>query len=134
MSKACSMPMRPAVNASATGGNEVQEPKALGDMRGCLPGFRRDLLDRVPGPFVFKQGPKPLRFLKRMHVGPLDVFDELCFERFLVVRGNDANRNLQQPCSLRGAIAPRSRDDFEMPIHFPCEKRREDALAADALG
>ena len=34
--------------------NQVQEAKALGDMRGSLPGFRRDLLDRVPGPFAFE--------------------------------------------------------------------------------
>ena len=75
-----------------------------------------------------------MRFLEGMHVGPLDVFDDLRFERFLVFRGNDANGNLLQPCPLRGAITPCSRNDFEMPIHSPSEKRREDALAADALG
>ena len=36
--------------------------------------------------------------------------------------------------TLRGAITPRSRNDFEMTVHFPREKRREDTLAADAFG
>ena len=51
-------------------GSQVQEPKALGDISGSLPGFGRYLLNRVPGPFAFEQSAEPLRFLERMYVGP----------------------------------------------------------------
>ena len=100
----------------------------------ALPCLGRYLLDGVSGPFAFEQGAKPLRFLERMHVGPMNVFDDLRFERFRVGEDNDADGNFLQARPLRGAITPRSRNDFEVAVHSPREQRREDAFAADALG
>jgi hypothetical protein len=103
--------------------HEVQEPDSFGDVCGVLPRFRRYALDGVPGPFAVEQGAKPLRLLKRMHIGPKNVLDDLRFERLLVAEIGDACGYFRQTRSLRGAIAPCPRNDFEMSIHSPREER-----------
>ena len=72
-------------------------------------------------------------FPKGMHVGSLHVLDDLQFLRFTVGEFQQAHGNFREAGPLRGPVAPRSGDDFEVPIQLPHDQRREHAVAADAL-
>src|SRR6202158_3137962 len=93
---------------------EVQELKAFSDERGGLPRFRRDLLNGVIRTLSVQQNAKPLRFLERMHIGPLNILDDLNFKGFLIGEYSNADRDFVQPCTLCGAVTPCPGDNFKV--------------------
>ncbi len=56
-------------------------------------------------------------FVKLVHVGALQVFDQLQFEALRVGELADAGGNGFTPGELRGAVAPRSGHEFK-PVRF----------------
>jgi hypothetical protein len=71
-----------------------------------------------------------------MYVPPLQVFDQLRFECLGVGEIDAANGNGRNLGDLRGAKSPCSGDDLETLLlaERPHKQRREDPLAADAVG
>src|SRR6267378_5853007 len=98
---------------------EVQELEAFSDERCGLSRFRRYLLNGVVCSFSVEQSTKTLRFLERMHVGPLNILDDLNFKNLRIGKCANADRNFLQTRPLRSAVTPRSCDDFKVSIDSP---------------
>jgi hypothetical protein len=69
-----------------------------------------------------------------MHVTSKKAFDDLRFESFRIGENNDADLSFLQTRQLRGAITPRSRNDFAVAVNSPREQRRKGCLCVDDLG
>jgi len=77
-------------------------------------------------------------FIEFVHVGALQVFDQLQFEALRVGELADAGGNCFAPGELRGAIAPRSGHEFKL-VRFTIRQRAnenglEDAVLPDISG
>jgi hypothetical protein len=103
----------------------------IGRTLACLCG---DLFDAVSRLVQIEKSAKALRFFERMYVPPLQIFDQLRFECLGVGEIDAANGNGRNLGDLRGAKPSRPGDDLETLLaERPHEKRREDALTADAV-
>ena len=74
------------------------------------------------------------RFLKRVEIGALNIFDNGKFERLLVVRFDKNDRHVMQPGTLCGAPAPFAGDDLVNVCEAGDSARKDrldDALLAD---
>src|SRR5580704_15521625 len=98
---------------------EVQELEAFSDERRGLSRFRRYLLNGVVGSFSVQQSAKPLRFLERMHVGPLNILDDLNFKSLRIGERANADGDFFQTCPLRRTVTPGTCDDFKVSIDSP---------------
>src|SRR5260370_16303615 len=72
---------------------KVQELEAFSDERSSLSRFRGYLFNGVIRTFSVQQSAKPLRFLERMHIGPLNILDDLNFKGFLIGDSSNADRD-----------------------------------------
>ena len=73
-----------------------------------------------------------------MHIGALQVLDELQFEAFRVSEFADARRNSFPSRDLGGAVTPRSSHEFEETVfairQWTDENGLQDAVLSDVAG
>jgi hypothetical protein len=116
------------------GCGELGEFEAGGDIGRTLARLCGNLLDAVLRFFQIEKSAKALRLFKRMDVTPLQVFNQLRFEGLGIRDVDDADGNGGNFGDLRSAKTSRPSDYLETLFgEWPNEKRREDALTADAV-
>ena len=112
-------------------GGQAQQPQVVGDGRAVFAdGGRNRFLRELQ--FV-GQAAIRLRFLDRIQVFALDVFDQRDREQVGVGDVANDDRHLEKACALCGAPAPLASDDLVTAVDQAHEDRLNDAVAADRL-
>jgi len=100
-----------------------------------LPVFAAICLNGVFRLVKIEQGAESLRFLQRVNVAALQVFDKLRLQCLSVGEVDDTDWDGIGVGKLGGAVASGSGDNLEAALgQWPHKQGRENALAADACG
>ena len=117
------------------GGGEFGQLDALSAIGGRFSRLRRDLLNGVFRLVKIEKSAESLRFLQRVNVAALQVFDKLRLQCLSVGKVDDTDGHGFRLGKLGGAVASGSGDNLEAALgQWPHKQGRENALAADACG
>ena len=111
---------------------QVEQAHQIGDMAA---GFSDDAAQRFLAVVEFRdQLAIGFRFLNRVQILALNIFDERDFERFLLVKIPDDRRDAVKLSPLRSTPAPLARDDLKAAAMRADDDRLDHTALGDAVG
>ena len=108
---------------------QIEQPHGICDRRAAPADFLRDVF--LPHPKFIREPGIGLRFLDRVEIRPLQIFDQRKLEHFEI--GGDASddRHLRKPRFLRRPPAAFAGDQFVPAGHVPNNQRLDDSVLAN---